>query len=57
MIKNTTYFDNGSRFDTYKFKKGGMVKVLVKKDGKPHQVIRFDKITGRNFSPKENDTP
>jgi hypothetical protein len=47
MTKNITYFEGGHQFDTYKFKIREVVKVLVKKDGKPHKVVVFNQGSGK----------
>lgn len=44
MKPTTTYQKTGSVFKTYLFKFGHIRKVLVKKDGKPFEVIRFSSI-------------
>lgn len=46
MTKSTSYFDNGIWHDTYKFRRDNEIKILVKSNGKPCKVIRFDKKSG-----------
>jgi hypothetical protein len=53
-VKNTSYQSNGKWFDTYKFKKNGEVKILVKSEGKANHVVRFEAITGRILKPSED---
>lgn len=53
MDKNTSYQSEGKWFDTYKFKMHGEVKILVKSEGKPHHVVRFNARSGRMLKPTE----
>lgn len=58
MQKSTTYFDNGFRFDTYKFvfmyEGHYIIKILVKKEGTPFKTVQFVKTSGRMIKPTEN---
>lgn len=54
MIKSTTWYEGDSKFETYKIQMRGEVKILVKKNGKAHQVIRFAKVSGVIKQPTDN---
>jgi hypothetical protein len=49
--KRTTWFETGSKFETYNIKSNGDVRVMVKKDNKPHHVFRFNQLTGAMKKP------
>ncbi len=40
---------------TYQLKTGNVVRLLVKKDGKPYKFIRFINPSGRMMKASEND--
>lgn len=45
MEKSTTWFKDGCKFETFKDKKNGVARILVKRDGSPEEIIKLNKET------------
>jgi len=54
MEKSTTWFKDGNTFETFKDKKNGVTRILVKKNGSPNEIIKISKADGIKYIVKRN---
>lgn len=52
MEKSTTYFKDGYKYETFKDKKNGETRILVKRNGSPYEIIKISKENGIQYIAK-----
>ena len=54
MEKSTSWVKDGHKFETFKDKKNGVTRILVKKNGSPNEIIKISKTEGIKYVVKRN---
>lgn len=49
MEKSGTWFKDGFKWESFKDKKNGVTRILVKKDGRPNEIIKISKEGGIQY--------